>query len=49
MRKFFGMVLGCAPTIPIVNMHDNGIWSNTANDLAQASRPIEASVLLAAF
>ncbi len=40
MREFFGMVLGCALTILIVYMHDNGIGSTAANDQAEASRPI---------
>ncbi len=40
MREFFGMVLGCALTILIVYMHDNGMGLNTANEPAQASRPI---------
>ena len=39
MREFFGMVLGCALTILIVYLHDNGTGL-ISNEPTQVVRPI---------
>ncbi len=39
MREFFGMVLGCALTILIVYLHDNGTGL-VSNEPARVVRPI---------
>ncbi len=39
MREFFGMVLGCALTILVVYLHDNGTGL-ASNEPAQVVRPI---------
>jgi hypothetical protein len=39
MREFFGMVLGCALTILIVYLHDNGTGLSS-NEPTQVVRPI---------
>ena len=39
MREFFGMILGCALTILVVYLHDNGTLL-ASNEPAQVVRPI---------
>ena len=39
MREFFGMVLGCALTIQVVYLHDNGTLL-ASNEPSRVVRPI---------